>query len=207
MKSAMSGSGCLGLPDLSKISLESKFKDNDQTLRDGNLEAAERRQKETALKIRIFGGLALASLLALAAMPAAHADEFDQATLLNFSQAVRIPGQVLPAGSYWFKIIDHGNVPGVVQIFKSDRTTLVGTLITANAERSEATGDTVVAFAHSDSSSNLGADVPALKKWFYPDRSIGYEFIYSNQSEKEFQHKKEAIVTAQPSSNGAAFGD
>jgi hypothetical protein len=46
-----------------------------------------------------------------------------------------------------------------------------------------------------------------LKKWFYPGRSIGYEFIYSNQSEKEFQHKKEAIVTAQPSSNGAAFGD
>ncbi len=96
VKSTMSGSGCLGLLDLSKISLESKFKDNDQTLRNGNLEAAERRQKEIALKIRILGGLALASLLALAAIPAAHADEFDQATLLKFSQAVRIPGQVLP---------------------------------------------------------------------------------------------------------------
>ena len=45
VKSAMSGSGCLGLLDLSKISLESKFKDNDQTLRDGNLEAAERRKR------------------------------------------------------------------------------------------------------------------------------------------------------------------
>lgn len=149
----------------------------------------------------------MASLLALAAIPAAQADEFDQATLLKFSQAVRIPGQVLPAGSYWFKVIDHGNVPGVVQIFKSDRTTLVGTVLTSNAERSEPTGDTVVAFAQSDSSSNPDADVPALKKWFYPDRSIGHEFIYSNQSEKEFQHEKEAIVTAQPSSNGAAFGD
>lgn len=149
----------------------------------------------------------MASLLALAAIPAAHADEFDQATLLKFSQPVRIPGQVLPAGSYWFKIINHGNVPGVVQIFKSDRITLVGTVLTADAERSEPTGDTAVAFARSDSSSNPNADVPALKKWFYPDRSIGHEFIYSNQTEKEFQHEKEAIVTAHPSPNGAAFGD
>ncbi len=64
-----------------------------------------------------------------------------------------------------------------------------------------------MAFAQSDSSSNPDADVPALRKWFYPGRSIGHEFIYSNQSEKDFQHKKEAIVTAQPSPNGAAFGD
>ncbi len=128
VKSTMSGSGCLGLLDLSKISLESKFKDNDQTLRNGNLEAAERRQKEIALKIRILGGLALASLLALAAMPAAHADEFDQATLLKFRQAVRIPGPGFARGILlvqdhrpWERSWSRADI-------KSDRTTLVGTL-------------------------------------------------------------------------------
>ena len=149
----------------------------------------------------------MASFLALATLPAAHADQFDQATLLNFSEAVRIPGQVLPAGSYWFKIINHGDNPSVVQIFKSDRTTLVGTLKTANAERTEVTDDTVVAFAQPDSSLNPDADVPALRKWFYPGRSIGHEFIYSHQSEKEFEHEKEAVVIAQPSPNAAVTGD
>ena len=149
----------------------------------------------------------MASLMTLATVPVAHADDFDQATLLNFSEAVRIPGQVLPAGSYWFVLINHGADPGVVQIFKSDRTSLVGTVVTANAERTDVTGETVVAFAQPDSSSNPDADVPALRKWFYPGRAIGHEFIYSNQAEKEFQHEREAIVTAQPSPNGAVTGD
>jgi hypothetical protein len=46
-------------------------------------------------------GLALASLLVLSD---AHASEIDQATKLTFSQSVQIPGQVLPAGTYWFVV-------------------------------------------------------------------------------------------------------
>ena len=37
---------------------------------------------------------------------AAHADESDQATTITFNEPIQIPGQVLPAGSYLFKLID-----------------------------------------------------------------------------------------------------
>jgi hypothetical protein len=35
-----------------------------------------------------------------------RADEWSQATLFTFSQPVQIPGQVLPAGTYLFEIIN-----------------------------------------------------------------------------------------------------
>jgi hypothetical protein len=165
------------------------------------------RQEEMAVNMRMLAGLALASILALATMPVAHADEFDQATRLHFSEAVRIPGRVLPAGTYWFVLNNHGTNPGVVQIFKADRITLVETLQTIGAQRMETTDSTVLTFAEPDSSSNSDTDVPALTKWFYPDQVDGHEFIYSNQSEKEFRHEKEVVVPTQPRNNGAVAGD
>ncbi|MGC2279639.1 MAG: hypothetical protein WA603_06455, partial [Candidatus Acidiferrales bacterium] len=71
-------------------------------------------------------------------LPEARADETNQATRVTFSQAVRIPGRVLPAGTYWFvlpqEITDHNRV----RIYNSDRTVFYGTVITINAERPRA---------------------------------------------------------------------
>ncbi len=39
-------------------------------------------------------------------LPAARADDHDQASKLTFNQSVQIPGQVLPAGTYWFVMGD-----------------------------------------------------------------------------------------------------
>ena len=47
---------------------------------------------------------------------AAYADESDQATTITFSQPIQIPGQVLPAGTYLFKLAS-GDDLNVVQIF------------------------------------------------------------------------------------------
>jgi hypothetical protein len=81
--------------------------------------------------------IALAVMLAFASLvPLARADEWDQATKLTFSQSVQIPGRVLPAGTYWFVLLDHGVDPNVVQIFNSDRSKLVAILLTDVSERS-----------------------------------------------------------------------
>jgi hypothetical protein len=53
---------------------------------------------------------------------AAHADEFDQATTVTFTQPVQIPGQLLPAGTYVFRLANNDSSHNVVQIFNSDRT-------------------------------------------------------------------------------------
>ena len=146
------------------------------------------------MNMRIAAGLALASLLALSAVPAAHADEFNQATKINFSGPVRIPGQVLPAGTYWFVLLDHGSNPSVVQIYNANRTTLIDTLQTAYADRLRPTGKTVLAFAEPDTWANPNASIPALVKWFYPGREIGHEFIYSSWREKQFQREAEVVM-------------
>lgn len=121
---------------------------------------------------------------------AAHADEYDEATTMSFSQPVQIPGQVLPAGTYFFKLVDSPSDRNLVQIFNADRTVLYATLQTIPTERQEPTGDTVVALAEQGS-----AQPEALLKWFYPGHETGNEFIYSKQTEKELaQDKQETIV-------------
>ncbi len=134
---------------------------------------------------------------------AAHADESDLATTITFSQPVQIPGQVLPAGTYLFKLADSNSSQNLVQVFNADRTVLYATLQTIATERQEPTGHTMIALAEQ------GAGQPdALVKWFYPGREIGNEFEYPGQKEKELaQDKQQTIVANHPTvSNSDATG-
>lgn len=133
----------------------------------------------------------------------AHADESDKATTITFNQPVQIPGQVLPAGTYLFKLADADTEQNVVQVFNADRTVLYATLETIATDRLQPTGDTVVTFAEQ------GAGQPdVLLKWFYPGRETGNEFLYPKQKEKELaRDKQETIVANQPIvSNSDASG-
>ena len=124
---------------------------------------------------------------------AAHADEFDHAAKITFTQPVQIPGQVLPTGTYLFELADHGTETHVVQIFSSDRSVLYGTFLTSSTELQEPANDVEVTFAESEA----GAP-PVLLKWFYPGSEIGNDFVYSKQTEKQLaQDKLETIVAKQ----------
>lgn len=121
---------------------------------------------------------------------AAHADEFDHATVITFTQPVQIPGQVLPTGTYLFELGDHGTETHTVQIFSSDRRVLYGTFLTSSTQLQEPANDVELTFAESEA----GAP-PVLLKWFYPGSEIGNEFVYSKQTEKQLAHDKlETIV-------------
>lgn len=137
---------------------------------------------------------------------AAHADEWDQATRINFNEPIQIPGQVLPAGNYLFRLIDGGSDRNTVEIFSSDRTVLYATLQTIATERPEATGDTTIALAE-----QAGGKPDALLKWFYPGCVTGTEFVYSGQEEKELaQHRQQTVVPKQqtvPNADSAAAGN
>jgi len=60
-----------------------------------------------------------ASVFALgsAFAPAASADTWNQLTKVTFSGPVEIPGQVLPAGTYWFKLLDSPSNRNIVQVY------------------------------------------------------------------------------------------
>jgi hypothetical protein len=132
----------------------------------------------------------------------AHADEADESTTITFSQPIQIPGRVLPAGTYVFKLASTDDL-SVVQVFNADRTVLYANLQTIATDRPEPTDRTVVALAEQ------GAGQPdVLVKWFYPGRETGNEFVYPQQKEKELaQDKQQTVMAARPTvSNSDATG-
>ena len=146
-------------------------------------------------KLYIVVGLIIA--FSLFSELAAHADESDQATTITFNQPIQIPGQVLPAGTYLFKLANSDSGRDFVQIFNSDRTHIYATLQTIPTDRQDPTGQTVITLAEQ------GAGKPdVLLKWFYPGNLTGNEFLYSDQKEKELAHAEQKnIVANQPSTS------
>ena len=130
---------------------------------------------------------------------AAHADVQDQTTEITFSQPIQVPGQVLPAGSYLFKLTNTDVDLNTVQIFSADRTHLYATLRTVPTESRQVPGDTTVALAEQ------GAGNPdVLVKWFYPGEETGHEFVYSNRLEKQIAQDQQQTVVATDSEAGGS---
>jgi hypothetical protein len=153
-------------------------------------------------KLYVIIGLAITSCLFFAI--AANADEADQATTLTFSTPVEVPGQVLPAGSYLFKLADDGSDLNIVQVYNADGTKLYGSFQTIATDRLNPTDDTVVTLVGQGS-----AKPDALLKWFYPGSLTGNEFVYSGQTEKELAHQEQYTIMAgsHPTNPGTRAGE
>jgi len=118
----------------------------------------------------------------------AHADEADQLTKITFNQSTEIPGQVLPAGTYLFKVLDINNF-NVVEIFNADGTGLCATVRTVPTERPQPASETTITLAEP------GAGRPdALVRWFYPGETIGHQFVYSRQEQELLAKNLRQIV-------------
>ncbi len=69
-----------------------------------------------------------AAVIATAFSPSAKADDWNQKTVVTFSQPVETPGvhikgwAVLPAGTYVFKLLGSPSDRHIVQIFNQDET-------------------------------------------------------------------------------------
>jgi len=152
-------------------------------------------------KAFITAGLMLASLIML---PVAHADEWDQASKLTFSQSVQIPGRVLPAGTYWFVLADTVGNRNIIQVFNSDRSTLYATVFAVTAERPHPSDNTTITFAKRES-----MPTNAIVTWFYPGRNSGHEFVYSKSEEQELARAKHQTImaTAPVKTQTTASGD
>ena len=130
------------------------------------------------------------------AAPFARADETDQRTKLTFDRPVEIPGQVLPAGTYWFELDRNSSNRNIVRIYSSDGKTLLATELAISRERLQETDGTALRFAERDAA-------PALISWFYPGELIGHEFIYPKTEEREFAQEKQQTVLVTPAGSQA----
>jgi hypothetical protein len=91
---------------------------------------------------------------------------------LTFSQAFAVPGRVLPAGTYTFRLTDSLSDSHIVQIFNQTGTQLMATVLTIADYRVTPTDDTVITFGERHARHH------AL---FYPGSTLGQEFIYPKQ--------------------------
>ena len=153
-------------------------------------------------KLYVIIGLAIAYCLFFGVI--ANADESDEATTLSFSAPVEIPGEVLPAGTYLFKVADNGSDPNVVEIFNSEGTKLYRVVQTVPTERPKPTDDTAMTLAEQRSGK---PDI--LLKWFYPGRVTGNEFLYSGSKAKALAQDEHYTVLAgsHPSDSAAWAGE
>jgi hypothetical protein len=155
----------------------------------------KRRQEVKISRIALLIGSVVTSVLFLEV--AVHADDMGQATKLTFSKPIEIPGQVLPAGTYLFKLADSNNLD-LIRIFNADGTHLFATLETIPTERRESTRDTEVTLAEQPN-----GEPAALVKWFYLGRTTGHEFVYSKQEEQEIaQDRQQTVVVKQTAEAG-----
>lgn len=103
----------------------------------------------------------------------ASADESDQKTTFTFSGPVEMPGQVLLAGTYVFKLADSDVDRDVVQVFNKDETHLYGTFLAIADQRLQPAGKPIITFDEAP------AGAPeAVRAWFYPGDIYGHEFVY-----------------------------
>lgn len=109
-------------------------------------------------------------------MPTAVADEWNHKTFITFSAPVEVPGvgaQILPAGTYMFKLMDSTSNRNIVQIFNERGTHVYTTILAIPNYRPHVTDNTVITFWE------RGEGQPqAIRAWFYPGEFWGQEFIY-----------------------------
>ena len=113
------------------------------------------------------------SVLGALLAPRAGADGWDKKTVVNFSQPVEIPGQILPAGTYTFALVDSLSDRNIVRIFNADGSQVIATILAINNYRLTPTDKTVIKFEE-----RSGDNPEALKAWFYPGDNFGQEFVY-----------------------------
>ena len=149
--------------------------------------------------MKTFKIVALLCSLALVAMACAvnvQADTFDKKTVITFSEPFEVPGvdaQILPAGTYVFKVFESFGDRNIVQIFNADETHLFTTILAINNYRLKPTEKTVLTFKE------RGQGQPeAIKAWFYPDNAFGQEFVYSKKRALELAKIVNEPVLAMP---------
>jgi len=114
--------------------------------------------------------------VSLFVLPVASADDWNRKTVVTFSAPVEVPGvgaQVLPAGTYVFKIMDSLSDRHIVQIFNQEENHVYTTILAIPNYRLQATDKTVMTFKE-----RAQGEPEAIRAWFYPGRQWGEEFVY-----------------------------
>jgi len=136
------------------------------------------------------------SLVALTFLPSAKADEWNKKTIVTFNEPVEVPGvgaQILPAGTYVFKLLDSPSDRHIVQIFNQAEDHVYTTILAIPNYRMRVTGKTVMTFKE-----RAEGQPEAIRSWFYPGREWGDQFVYPKSRAVELAKIVNEPVLATP---------
>src|SRR5262249_7949309 len=136
------------------------------------------------LSMCLVGGLLLSG-----AATSAKADEWNKKTFITTSQAIEVPGAVLPPGKYVFKLLDSPSNRHIVQVLNSRESKILSTSIAIPRQRLESEGKTVLTFYEV----KAGQPEP-VRTWFYPGDLIGQEFVYPRSRMEQFMARGQSKI-------------
>jgi hypothetical protein len=116
------------------------------------------------------------ALLCAIFVPGARAGAWEKATIATFGAPIEVPGQVLPAGTYVFRLADSPSDRHIVQIWNQDQDHLIATIQAIPDYRPQPSDIPVFNFEERPGNSPM-----ALREWFYPGDYYGQEFVYSGR--------------------------
>jgi hypothetical protein len=136
------------------------------------------------------------ALVALAFPAGVTADEWNKITKVTFSEPFEIPGvgaQILPAGTYVFKLLDSASDRHIVQISNESQDHVYSTILAIPNFRLHATDKTVMTFKE-----RAVGQPEAIRAWFYPGNRWGQEFVYPKKRAIELAKLANQPVLAMP---------
>src|SRR6202171_1357399 len=130
-----------------------------------------------ARHVSILSGLAL---FGLALTPSLKADQWDKKTILTVNEAVQLPTTVLEPGKYVFKLLDSLSDRHIVQVFSSDETHLITTVLAIPNYKLNPSGRSDLRVWEAPA-----AQPRAMRACFYPGDNFGQEFAYPKNKSVE----------------------
>jgi len=143
----------------------------------GELNSRISKKGDLTMYRKMFTGMICLMLLGIFFVPKGRADLSDKRTIVTVNHSIQVPGKVLPAGTYVFRLLN-SNDPTRVSIFNADETQLVTTVQGISDSRTEPSDKTILQFEE-----RPAGQPEALKAWFYPGDDSGVEFVYPDQKD------------------------
>lgn len=103
----------------------------------------------------------------------AQADQWDKKTYLTVSEPIQVQERLLQPGTYVLKLLESSSNRHVVQIFNSDQSHIIDTVMAIPNYRLQPTGKSQFSFYETPAGT-----ARALHAWFYPGDNFGQEFLY-----------------------------
>ena len=92
-------------------------------------------------------------------------------TTVEFKTATRLPGLTLQPGSYVFSMGDPKMKQNVVEVYSSDGTQKIATLLTVDYPTAATLDQTTVLYPNTTT--------PTLRAWYFPGEPVGRAFVYT----------------------------